>query len=151
MLVASYHGILRPKQDQMLSNSSGIGQNILKHHIYIVYIEHCSKKMKRQSTLSLPPTPSKILGLAPSEQNPAPATTQSNIPGKFKKKHLKQGSLNDFLKVAPLAGEISNRNHVKAKGFCLSSTGEPTGQFLMKPLLKCMNMVMKVRWLPMKM
>ena len=38
----------------------------------------------------------------------------------FKKRHLKQGSLDNFLKVIPLVGETSKRSHVKANSFCLS-------------------------------
>ena len=117
MLVASYHGILRSKQDQMLASSSGTSQNILKHHIYTVTAKPSSKKLKRQSTLSSPPSPSKTLALA--GQHPVPASTQSSIVGKFSKKHLKQGSPDKFLKVIPLFGETSKRSHVRAKGFCL--------------------------------
>ena len=59
------------------------------------------------------------MALAPPDQKPAPGSTQSGIVGKFSKKHLKQGSPGKFLKVIPLAGEISKRSHVKVKGFCL--------------------------------
>ena len=79
-----------------------------------------SKKLKRQFVLSSPPPSSKTLALAPPDQKPASGSTQSGIVGKFSKKHLKQGSPGKFLKVIPLAGEISKRSHVKVKGFCLS-------------------------------
>ena len=59
------------------------------------------------------------MALAPPDQKPAPGSTQSGIVGKFLKKHLKQGSPGKFLKVIPLAGEISKRSHVKVKSFCL--------------------------------
>ena len=88
-------------------------------HIYTVTANPSSKKLKRQFTLSSTP-PSKTMELTPPDQNPAPASTQSSITGKFSKKHLKQGSLDKFLKVIPLVGETSKRRHVKAKGFCLS-------------------------------
>ena len=63
-----------------------------------------------------------MLALAPPDQNSAPASTHSSIVGKFskKKKHLKQGSLDKFLKAIPCVGETSKRSHVKAKSFCLS-------------------------------
>ena len=77
MLVPSYHGILGPKQDWILTSSSGTSQNILKHHIYTVTAKPSSKKLKRQFTLSSPPPLSKTLALAPSDQNPAPTSIQS--------------------------------------------------------------------------
>ena len=40
MLVPSYHGILGPKQDWILTSSSGTSQNILKHHIYILWLQN---------------------------------------------------------------------------------------------------------------
>ena len=74
-------------------------------HIYTVTAKPSSKKLKRQFTLSSPPPPSKTMALAPPDQNPAPASTQSSIAGKFSKKHLKQASLDKFLEVIPLVGE----------------------------------------------
>ena len=74
-------------------------------HIYTVTAKPSSKKLKRQFTLSSPPPPSKTMALAPPDQNPAPASTQSSIAGTFSKKHLKQASLDKFLEVIPLVGE----------------------------------------------
>ena len=84
--------------------------HLIRLYIYCVQ-KPSRKKLKRQSTLSLLPPPSKMLALAPPEQNPAPVTTQSSITGKFSKEHLKQESLNDFLNVIPLTGEISKKSY----------------------------------------
>ena len=54
--------------------------------IYTVTAKPCSKKLKRQSFLSLPLSLSKMLALAPPDQNSAPASTHSSIVGKFSKK-----------------------------------------------------------------
>ena len=115
-------------------------------HIYTVTAKLSSKKLKRQFTLSSPLPPSKTLALVPSDQNPAPASTQSSIVGKFKKKHLKQASLDKFLKVIPLVGETSKRVFV-----CLLSTEESTRQFYMKQPLKCINVVIRVSLVTTKM
>ena len=103
LLAASYHGILRLKHNWMLPSSSGTSQNILKHK-YALLAKSSSKKPKRQSTFSSPP-PFKTLALSPPDQNRAPGSTQSSITVKFSKtKHLKQGSLDNFLKVIHFVG-----------------------------------------------
>ena len=50
-------------------------------HIYTVTAKPSSKKLKMQFTLSSPAPPSKTMALAPPDQNPAPASTQSSIAG----------------------------------------------------------------------
>ena len=85
-----------------------------EHHETYIYCATVStkpsKKQKSQSTL---PKRCHLLHLTRILLLP-----QSSIAGKVLKKHLKQGSLDNFLKVAPLVGEASKRSHVKSKGFC---------------------------------
>ena len=56
-------------------------------HIYTALAKPSTEKLKRQSTLSSPPLPSKTLAFAPPDQNPIPVTTQSSIVGTFSKKN----------------------------------------------------------------